>query len=271
MPTKRKKTKTNILARILIKKSGDKESRDRQILVQWAKTMQFCRQPYEDPDTHRTHNLKHCKLALCPTCQTRKAKRNRDFLYKQFEEYTRSRRLFETRLDLPRGNLSGKELHDAMRMIAYAWKRLTQSADWRKEVRLCAAVIHLPWKSASDSHPAGYWLHLNIICLTRNKRPDVTRIASEWKTIRNSLGPFNGRSRHDALYWERVRRLRRTCVYFTHVKKRIAGYPQKKGAPWLLWKIPDNDVVEYVRAVRYRLRVCYRGFDRDVAKCSKKG
>jgi hypothetical protein len=81
MPTKRKKTKTNILARILIKKSGDKESRDRQILVQWAKTMQFCRQPYEDPDTHRTHNLKHCKLALCPTCQTRKAKRNRDFLY----------------------------------------------------------------------------------------------------------------------------------------------------------------------------------------------
>jgi hypothetical protein len=259
---------TSQLVTILTSKKGDLIA-ERVQLEAMAKKASCCRTPYTDPDTKEERNLPWCKLALCPNCQTRIAKANYRVLSSQFEEYIGSGRLHEIRITSNHGNISGKRLRKVIKWIVKAFKKLTSLAAWNAVIVRVGAVIHATWKDASDTHGAGYFVHLHAVCLTSNPLPRFDAIEDEYMKILG-VGP---RASYDSDYYFShgpVRNLSKTVRYISHWRKRVCGAPPVGGHIWSLWNIPDADILAYVAATKNQLRILQRGFDPDVLRVARR-
>jgi hypothetical protein len=264
------KYKTQQFAQILLEKDGVPGSMSRRTLERIARRSQACRNPVTDPVTGKKRKLPWCRSRLCPNCEARKAKANCRVLFDQFEEHIGSGRLYEFRMDLDCGNVRGGLA--LKRMIAVAmgcWTKLSRSSAWNDVIVKAGAVVHVTWKSSTSEHQAGYWVHVHAIVLTSTSRPRFGPIFDEYRNILGAFAVSSG-SRRDAISSRIVGDLAKAVGYFTHVRKRICGYPDKDSDRWLLREIPDEEILAYLGATRRRLSVFHRGFDPDVLKISRR-
>ena len=232
--------------------------------------MIHCREPYEDDG--KKFKRWCSRGSLCPGCKARKAKANRNVLYDQFQiydpkaGYRGSKRLYELRISLGRGNISGDLLSRSLDDLHLAWKRLTHTALWKTIVERSGGQIHPPWKPEENGHGEGFWPHLHLVCLVEGERDfDDLR-----EVLQYILDLPEGTPVGDYFHCEPVRHLGKTCRYITHVRNLIPGYPRRKDPRWLLKVMPDTDVEAFVMATKYRQRIVHRGFDVDVAKASRR-
>jgi len=260
---------TSQLVVILRNKNGQVNA-DRLQLESMANRACHCREPYVDPLTKKEKNRPWCKVAgLCPNCQTRIAKANYRVLFSQFEEYIGSGRLHEVRITSDCGNVSGRRLRKIIQRMIRTFKELTSRSAWNAVVVRVGAIIHATWKDASDTHGAGYHVHLHAICLTRTPLPRFDTIKDECLKI---LGVTGRASVVDDDHFSHrpVRNLSKAVRYFTHWRKRVCGAPAVGGQGWSLWNIPDADIIAYVDGTKNLLRILQRGFDPDVLRVARR-
>ena len=264
-------TRTQQQAYIFRKKTGSKGSIPRLRLEGYAARYDHCREIHVDPETKEETKGKRCKTPLCPTCEPRKAKTNFRVLYDQFEEYLGSGRLRQIRMDLDCGNVRGKKkLLRVLKALRSAWQILTRSSVWKAVVVKAGAIIHLPWKESTSDHDAGLWCHLHAVVLTRTASPRFLPLLDEYRRILRRIAVSSGGREREVISVHDANHLNAVAGYLTHIRKRIIGYPEKKGAPWLLWEIRDEDITAYIDATKNKLRILQRGFDPDILRISRR-
>jgi len=250
------------VAYVLEHKKGVPGSRERERLLRDANKISVCevrkkkrKFGAKEPWYHRTY-----KHAFCPRCQLRRSDLNYRALVGQFTGCDPGR-LYIITLNPGPGNVSGRELPDAMKKMKDAFDRLCRSPVWKAVVRRCGGPQHRPWIPASDSHDAGFRVHHQLIALVRNKRPRWKAIA---KLYRRILGLPKGAPSKSYFFVEPLDTLEGHARYLCKSEQLIPGVNfDKPREKWEMMNIPDEDMVAFVNAVRYRQRVYFRGVDRS--------
>lgn len=199
-----------------------------------------------------------CRHPLCPRCQGRRFDRQTRELLGQFTGYD-LHRLYIFTLALGPQNVRGQDLGKAMKKMKNAFDLLCRLLPWKKDVKRCAGPQHRTWIPASDSHVAGFWVHNQGILLARSERP-------RWKTIaecyRQILGLPKGTPRKSYFFTEPLDTLEGHSRYLTKTEQLIPGVDFKEPREqWKMRNIPDEDLVAFIDAVKYRQRVYHRGGD----------
>ena len=249
------------MAWVLKHKTAIPDSPDREGVLQVARLILSCGLSKKKSERILGQSWSHfrCRNRFCPRCQAKHSKRYKALFISQFTGYEYTGRLYEIRLSLGRGNVSGEHLQAAIDELLDHWDLLTRRTAWRKEIRRCGAIPHHPWMLETTTTSAGFWPHLHVLCFTSTKKPRLRRLAPAFRRI---LGLPKGTPVNDYFHVKKVPHLERKAYYFTKVTRRIPGYePKKPKRDWTLMSMPDSDLLAFITAVVRRQRIFWRRRD----------
>lgn len=276
VPQIRNASKRRRVADILMFKNGGSTARDRKIVEGWGRKVMNCHGPYVDELTGRRMYLPRCHARICPWCRTeRTAAENNIVLYDQFARYApeeqgrdQSRALYEIRVSLGRGNVSGRRLGSAIDHMVDLWNQLTRLIIWSAAIEKTGGQLHERWQLATKDSPRGFLVHLHLVCLpVDGNEPPFEDIA---EVLREKLSLPKRTPRDAYFHCQEVEHLGKTAMYITHVRNLIPGYPKKPDDPWLLEVMPDADILAFLDATAYRQTILNRGFNPEVEKVSRR-
>ncbi len=250
------------VAWVLKHKKGIPNSPERELLLREAPRIRLCGKKKRKSEWRRHEPRWHpyCDHPCCPWCQVERAEKNKLALIAQFTGYD-PELLYIVTLSSGPGNVRGPELAAAMEKMDDAFDRLCRLVAWKKVVKRCGGPQHRSWEPKTRTHDLGFRVHNQLICLVKTKKPRWRQIKECFRRI---LGLPKGTPEDTYFFAERLKSLEGHAEYLTSVEQLVPGYdPEKLRKRSEMMNIPDEDLVEFIKAVPYRQHVYFRGLDRS--------